>query len=64
MLGAETGLRQASAGRRCARPLHPGQAVQSDQLDQGSDLGLSSAEHDRPSVGPEATGQHGQIEHQ
>jgi len=44
--------------------MHPGQAVQADQLDQGSDLGLGSAEHDRPSVGPEATGQHGQVEHQ
>lgn len=44
--------------------MHPGQAVQTNHLDQGSDLGLGSAEHDRPSVGAEATGQHGQIEHQ
>jgi metal-sulfur cluster biosynthetic enzyme len=50
--------------RRRGHEKHPGLAVQTNQLDQGSDLWLSAAELDRPSVGTEATGQHGQIEHQ
>lgn len=38
--------------------------MQPDDLDQGSDLGLGSAQSECASVSPEATGQHREIEHQ
>lgn len=53
-------------GERGRRPLdvHPGKAVQTDELDQRRDLRLGVAQQDRAPVGPQAPGDHGEIEHQ
>jgi len=66
--------RPAAAGADCALLLgqrggrafdaHAGKAVQPDHLDQRPDLRLGAAQQDRASVGPQAPGDHRQIEHQ
>jgi hypothetical protein len=37
--------------------------MQAHDLDQGQDLGLRTAESDRPAPDPEAAREHGQIDH-